>query len=121
MNEKPTAAAAGKIDVGGDLTVNRLGFVAMRITGPGIWGDPLDRDRARGARSRGTQVPWPGGWEGTAAVLAAVAQVHATLAVAEAIEAAFASRRRPEIPPPGIVPSVVPEPWLPGVGPLPGL
>ena len=54
--------------------------------------------------------------KGTAAVLAAVAQVHATLAVAEAIEAAFASRRRP-----GIVPSVVPEPWLPGVGPLPGL
>jgi hypothetical protein len=44
MNGKPTAA--GKIDVGGDLTVNRLGFGAMRITGPGIWGDPLDRDRA---------------------------------------------------------------------------
>ena len=46
MNGKPTAAAAGKIDVGGDLTVNRLGFGAMRITGPGIWGDPPDRDRA---------------------------------------------------------------------------
>ena len=56
-----------------------------------------------------------------AAVLAAVAQVHATLAVAEAIEAAFASRRKPEIRPPGIVPPVVPEPPLPGVGPLPGL
>ena len=40
MNGMPTAAAAGKIDVGGDLTVNRLGFGAMRITGPGIWGDP---------------------------------------------------------------------------------
>jgi hypothetical protein len=39
MNGRPTAAAAGKIDVGGDLTVNRLGFGAMRITGPGIWGD----------------------------------------------------------------------------------
>jgi len=39
--------------------------------------------------------------KGTAAVLAAVAQVHATLAVAEAIEAALASRRRPEIPRPG--------------------
>ena len=46
MNGMPTAAAAGKIDVGGDLTVNRLGFGAMRITGPGIWGDPPDRDRA---------------------------------------------------------------------------
>ena len=57
----------------------------------------------------------------TAAVLAAVAQVHATLAVAEVIEAAFAGRRKPEFPPPGIVPPVVPEPGLPGVGPLPGL
>jgi aryl-alcohol dehydrogenase-like predicted oxidoreductase len=46
MNGMPTAAAADKIDVGGDLTVNRLGFGAMRITGPGIWGDPPDRDRA---------------------------------------------------------------------------
>jgi hypothetical protein len=35
MNGRPTAGAAGKIDVGGDLTVNRLGFGAMRITGPG--------------------------------------------------------------------------------------
>ena len=33
-----TAGAAGTIDVGGDLTVNRLGFGAMRITGKGIWG-----------------------------------------------------------------------------------
>jgi aryl-alcohol dehydrogenase-like predicted oxidoreductase len=40
MNGMPTAAAADKTDVGGDLTVNRLGFGAMRITGPGIWGDP---------------------------------------------------------------------------------
>jgi pyridoxine 4-dehydrogenase len=44
MNAMPTAAAAGKIDVGGDdLRVNRLGFGAMRITGSGIWGDPPDR------------------------------------------------------------------------------
>jgi pyridoxine 4-dehydrogenase len=42
-----TAAAAGTIDVGGDLTVNRLGFGAMRITGKGIWGDPPDRDEAK--------------------------------------------------------------------------
>ncbi|GAB3990013.1 aldo/keto reductase [Actinoallomurus acanthiterrae] len=32
--------------IGGDLTVNRLGFGAMRITGPGIWGPPADRDEA---------------------------------------------------------------------------
>jgi aryl-alcohol dehydrogenase-like predicted oxidoreductase len=46
VNVQPTAAAAGTIDVGGDLTVNRLGFGAMRITGRGIWGDPPSRDQA---------------------------------------------------------------------------
>jgi len=46
VNAHPTADAAGTIDVGGDLTVNRLGFGAMRITGPGIWGDPPSRDQA---------------------------------------------------------------------------
>ena len=46
MDAQPTAAAAGTIDVGGDLTVNRMGFGAMRITGPGIWGDPPSRDQA---------------------------------------------------------------------------
>ena len=46
MSAQPTAAAAGTIDVGGDLTVNRMGFGAMRITGPGIWGDPPSRDQA---------------------------------------------------------------------------
>src|SRR5271169_6857653 len=46
VSEQPTAAAAGTIDVGGDLTVNRLGYGAMRITGPGIWGDPPSRDQA---------------------------------------------------------------------------
>lgn len=33
-------------DIGGDLTVNRLGFGAMRITGPGVWGYPADRNEA---------------------------------------------------------------------------
>ncbi len=46
MNAQPTATAAGTIDIGGDLTVNRLGFGAMRITGPGIWGEPPSRDQA---------------------------------------------------------------------------
>jgi pyridoxine 4-dehydrogenase len=40
------ASASGTITIGGDLTVNRLGFGAMRITGTGIWGDPPDRDVA---------------------------------------------------------------------------
>ena len=46
MSTQPTAAAAGTIDVGGDLTVNRLGFGAMRITGRGIWGEPPSREQA---------------------------------------------------------------------------
>ena len=46
MSDQSTAVAAGTIDVGGDLTVNRLGFGAMRITGQGVWGDPPDRDKA---------------------------------------------------------------------------
>ena len=46
MSAQPSAAAAGSIEIGGDLTVNRLGFGAMRITGRGIWGDPPSRDQA---------------------------------------------------------------------------
>ena len=46
MSAQPAAAAAGTIDVGGDLTVNRLGFGAMRITGRGIWGEPPSREQA---------------------------------------------------------------------------
>jgi pyridoxine 4-dehydrogenase len=39
-------AAGGTFTLGGDLTVHRLGFGAMQITGPGIWGPPADRDEA---------------------------------------------------------------------------
>ncbi len=46
MSAQPSAAAAGTIDIGGDLTVNRMGFGAMRITGRGIWGEPPSRERA---------------------------------------------------------------------------
>jgi pyridoxine 4-dehydrogenase len=42
MTSAVHASAAGQITLGGDLTVNRLGFGAMRITGPGIWGPPAD-------------------------------------------------------------------------------
>ena len=38
------ARSSGQFAIGGDMTVNRLGFGAMRITGPGIWGEPEDRD-----------------------------------------------------------------------------
>jgi pyridoxine 4-dehydrogenase len=39
-----TAAASGTFPLGGDLTVTRLGFGAMQITGPGVWGPPADPD-----------------------------------------------------------------------------
>jgi pyridoxine 4-dehydrogenase len=41
-----SAAAAGTFTMGGDLTVNRLGYGAMRITGPGVWGPPADKEAA---------------------------------------------------------------------------
>jgi pyridoxine 4-dehydrogenase len=58
MSEFPTlhAATAGTIDVGGDLTVNRLGFGAMRLTGAGIWGPPADRDEAKAVLRRAIEL-----------------------------------------------------------------
>jgi pyridoxine 4-dehydrogenase len=50
------AGMAGTIDVGGDLTVNRLGFGAMRITGDGIWGQPPDRDEAKAVLRRAIEL-----------------------------------------------------------------
>jgi pyridoxine 4-dehydrogenase len=41
------AAGAGTITIGGDLLVNRMGFGAMRVTGPGILGEPKDPAEAR--------------------------------------------------------------------------
>lgn len=43
----PEASRSGTFTIGGDLTVNRLGFGAMRITGPGIWGPPADPAEAK--------------------------------------------------------------------------
>ena len=40
------AAKCGQFSIGGGITVNRLGFGAMRITGPGIWGPPEDREES---------------------------------------------------------------------------
>ncbi|HTX04976.1 MAG TPA: aldo/keto reductase, partial [Steroidobacteraceae bacterium] len=42
MNANMNAAAAGRLVLGGELAVNRLGFGAMRLTGRGVWGDPPD-------------------------------------------------------------------------------
>jgi aryl-alcohol dehydrogenase-like predicted oxidoreductase len=48
----PTAAAAGRFKVGGDIAINRLGFGAMRVTGAGVWGPPADRAEALRALRR---------------------------------------------------------------------
>ncbi len=45
--DQPVAAASGVFKIGGDLPVHRLGFGAMRITGPGVWGEPKDPAEAR--------------------------------------------------------------------------
>lgn len=51
-----SAAAAGTFTIGGDLTVNRLGYGAMRITGPGIWGPPADKQAALATLRRGIEL-----------------------------------------------------------------
>lgn len=43
---QPDASASGTFDIGGDLTVHRMGFGAMRLTGEGVWGPPEDRNEA---------------------------------------------------------------------------
>jgi pyridoxine 4-dehydrogenase len=56
MGGQQKASAAGTIDIGGDLTVNRLGYGAMRITGPGIWKEPPDREQAKAALRRAIEL-----------------------------------------------------------------
>ena len=56
MADQPNAALAGTVDIGGDLTVNRLGFGAMRVTGEGVWGDPPDREAAKAVLRRAVEL-----------------------------------------------------------------
>src|ERR1022692_394947 len=56
MTTPASAAAAGTIEIGGDLVVRRMGFGAMRVTGDGIWGDPPDVDLARAALRRAVEL-----------------------------------------------------------------
>src|SRR5580693_9506519 len=51
-----TAKASGTFAIGGDLTVNRLGYGAMRITGDGIWGEPKDRENAKKVLRRAVEL-----------------------------------------------------------------
>ncbi len=57
MTDPTTANEQSKTwGVGGDLTVNRLGFGAMRVTGTGIWGDPPDHDEAIAVLRRAVEL-----------------------------------------------------------------
>jgi pyridoxine 4-dehydrogenase len=51
-----SAAAAGTFIIGGDLRVNRMGYGAMRITGPGVWGPPADKVVARATLRRAIEL-----------------------------------------------------------------
>ena len=51
-----SAAAAGTFTIGSDLTVNRMGFGAMRITGKGIWGPPPDKAAALATLRRAVEL-----------------------------------------------------------------
>jgi len=50
------ASASGTFTIGGDLTVNRLGYGAMRITGKGIWGLPADKTAALATLRRAVEL-----------------------------------------------------------------
>src|SRR5256886_15836778 len=51
-----TAAESGTFQIGGDFTVHRLGFGAMRLTGDGIWGPPKDRKECLGVLRRAIEL-----------------------------------------------------------------
>jgi pyridoxine 4-dehydrogenase len=51
-----SASLAGDISLGGELSVHRLGYGAMRLTGEGIWGPPKDRNRALAVLRRAVEL-----------------------------------------------------------------
>src|SRR6266403_2506730 len=51
-----SADSSGTVSLGGELTVNRLGFGAMRITGDGVWGPPKDRAGAIAVLRRAVEL-----------------------------------------------------------------
>jgi pyridoxine 4-dehydrogenase len=57
MSKKEVSASlAGSISLGGEISVHRLGFGAMRLTGEGIWGPPKDRNRALAVLRRAVEL-----------------------------------------------------------------
>lgn len=55
-NGTPNAAAAGTFELDGDLSVRRLGYGAMRLPGPGVWGEPEDPEGARAVLRRAVEL-----------------------------------------------------------------
>ena len=57
MNKKELSASlAGNVSLGGEISVHRLGFGAMRLTGEGIWGPPKDRNKALAVFRRAVEL-----------------------------------------------------------------
>jgi pyridoxine 4-dehydrogenase len=57
MNKQEVSASfAGNISLGGEISVHRLGYGAMRLTGDGIWGPPNDRKRALAVLRRAVEL-----------------------------------------------------------------
>jgi pyridoxine 4-dehydrogenase len=57
VNKKEVSASlAGKVSLGRELSVHRLGFGAMRLTGEGIWGPPRDRNKALAVLRRAVEL-----------------------------------------------------------------
>lgn len=50
------ATKSGSFEIGGDLPVYRLGFGAMQLTGPGVWGEPTDRAEAIAVLRRAVEL-----------------------------------------------------------------
>jgi aryl-alcohol dehydrogenase-like predicted oxidoreductase len=57
MDKKELSASlAGNVSLGGEISVHRLGFGAMRLTGEGIWGPPKDRNKALAVLRRAVEL-----------------------------------------------------------------
>jgi aryl-alcohol dehydrogenase-like predicted oxidoreductase len=56
MTTTTSVAASGTFSLGGDLPVTRLGYGAMRLTGPGIWGPPADEEQALAVLRRAVEL-----------------------------------------------------------------
>jgi pyridoxine 4-dehydrogenase len=56
MTNTTAASTAGTFDLGGDLTINRLGYGSMQLTGEGVWGAPKDPDAAVAVLRRAVEL-----------------------------------------------------------------